>query len=476
MKISQIGFGCYRTDISIEEHYNALFNALENGINVIDTSSNYFGGGSEELVAKVINDISQKNILMRENICLITKAGYIQSKLYKTLLEMEKDGRLFSDVVKLQDGLWHCISPDFLEYQLEIQLKRLQQNYIDIYLLHNPEYFLSLSKKNNIPLDEARNEYYRRIKSAFEFLEEKIGSGIIRSYGISSNTFVSNPDDYEFTSLENVISIAENISPSHNFKAVQFPFNLIESGAISVMNQKNKTCSVLRLAKKSNLQVFINRPLNAITSKGLVRFADFKFEAFSEKEFIKQMKLVSLMEDDLLKEKILNEDLSGDDKKTFAKLLDTGKLISENWKFFGSIEHFNDVVSQIFAPKISTLLKLKDDKIRDEAIKDFIDRYVKNVYLLLNFVSNYYKMRADKRSKFIHGLINKFLVPSLHGLTLSQKTFLILKSIDGVSCVLAGIRKDSYVIDALEILNENKILNATEIIEYVSKEIEYEKI
>jgi len=473
MQLSKSGFGTYRTDISIKDHYNALYKALTNGINVIDTSSNYANGRSEELVGKIISDLITENKIKRENIFLITKGGYIQGQNYKFASNLKKEGKPFNEVVELSENLWHCISPDFLEDQINRQLHRLNQSYVDVYLLHNPEYYLNRAKDQNIDLTVARNIYYSRIKKAFEFLETKVSEGKILSYGVSSNTFISHSNEYDFTSLEKVFEIANSISEKHNFKVVQFPFNLFEAGAITNKNQSENTKTVLEFSSDNNLTVLINRPLNAITSKGLVRIADFKWDVFLEKDFIKQIKLVSLMEEDLLTEKIAGEISDEKDLNDFKKLLNFGKLVEENWKFFGSIEHYNDMFTQLFVPKISDIMLKIEDKITGEDTIDFSGRYLKECYKLLNFVGNYYKMRADKRSKIIHSLINKNLDEMFHKYTLSQKSVMLLNSIDGVDCVLTGIRKESYVDDICEILNSEKILNAKEIIQFVSKEIEY---
>ena len=473
MKFSSIGFGCYRIDSSINEHYDALTKALTNGINVIDTSANYSDGGSEKLVGKTIDDLIAEGKINRDEIILVTKGGYIQGQNYKFALKLKEEDRPFSEVVEYADRLWHCISPDFLEDQIRRQLVRLNQSYVDVYLLHNPEYYLGWAKKNKIELSEAREIYYERIRRAFEFLEEKVKEGKTLTYGISSNTFVKYSNDYEFTSLEKVLDIANSISESHHFKVIQFPFNLFEAGAITIKNQINNTETILELATRTNLKVLTNRPLNTITSKGLVRLADFKWEAFNEKDFIKQMKLVSLMEDDLLYEKLDNENLDDKDLNNLKQLLTLGKLVDENWKYFGSIEHFNDVVSQFFAPRIDDLANIFDEKIINNDVKDFFRRYIKECYKLLNFVSNYYKMRADKRSRFIHSLIDKNLIEKYRGLTLSQKAILLLSSVEGVTSVLVGARKETYVEDIIKIPNESKIENSKEIIKLVSKEIEF---
>ena len=113
-----------------------------------------------------------------------------------------------------------------------------------------------------------------------------------------------------------------------------------------------------------------------------------------------------------------------------------------------------------------------ENKIHNENVKDFFGRYVKECYKLLNFVSNYYKLRAEKRNNLINSFVNEILPVKYQNLTLSQKSILLLNSIDGVSCVLVGMRKEKYVDDVLKILTSDKIVNAKEIIEYVSKEVE----
>jgi len=229
------GFGCYRIDDGIPQHQKALEKALQSGINVIDTSSNYSDGGSEILVGKVLNKLIAENKINRENIIIVSKGGYLQGSNLKLGVEREQSGKGFKDVVKCTRDLWHCISPDFLENQITLSLKRLQLEKIDVYLLHNPEYFLTYS----IISDPERRvrEYYRRIKDAFIYLEEEVKRGRISYYGISSNTFAEKETKQNFTSLGKVISVANEISEQNHFAVVQFLMNLIENGGINIFNQ-----------------------------------------------------------------------------------------------------------------------------------------------------------------------------------------------------------------------------------------------
>lgn len=463
MNFSKIGFGCYRVDYRIDEHSKALKKALMDGITLIDTSANYSDGGSEILAGNVLDEIANEGKIKREDITLVTKVGYLQGQNYKFALKQKEHGHPFTDIVEYADGLWHCISPDFLDDQLKRQLYRLNQSYIDIYLLHNPEYYLGWAEKNNISTEAAHTEYYTRIKKAFEWLEQKVTEGKIKNYGISSNTFPVSSSAYNFTSLERILKIANEVSENNNFKFIQLPFNLFEIGALINKNQEEDTKTVLELAAEKNIYALINRPLNAITSKGLVRLAEFHFTPYTEKDFYKQIEKVKLMEDDMIKEKLVTYSIDEEEMTKLKKLFTFGKIIDENWKYFGSIEHFNDNVEHHFVPKINYLIEQFDTHYQNEDTLEFLKKLLNNIYIMLNLVSNHYKMKASKRSSFINKCINDLTDENFHKLTLSQKAIALINSIDGVSCVLVGARKDKYVDDIAHVLHYPPVENAKQI-------------
>lgn len=466
-----LGFGCYRIDYRVEEHQKSLEKAILEGITLIDTSANYADGKSEILVGQVCKKLIDENKIKREDLIVVTKAGYIQGTNYKTASERKAAGNPFPEVVEYGERLWHCIHPDFLAHQIEEQLKRLDMNYIDVYLLHNPEYFLGWAEHEGMKLQEARDEYYRRIKKAFEFLEEKVKEGVIKSYGISSNTFPGMHNDFNFTSLEKVLEIANEISAENNFKCIQLPFNLMESGAVLNKNQANSTKTVLELANENNLKVLINRPLNAITAKGLLRLADFEVTgAYVENDFVKQNKLVMMMEQDIIDEKLSDIENSEELEKA-KKFLSFGKLIDENWKFFGTLEHFNDNIEYNIVPRINFLSDFFNTKVEDESAKELYAKYLRETYKLFNLVSTYYKINANSRNAKIHAVINSIIPEEYHSLSLSQKTILLIASTEGVSTVLIGARKEKYVDDAGKILSLKKLPEVISVFKKIKSEI-----
>ena len=273
MHISGAGFGCYRVDVRVPEHQQALTKALLSGINLIDTSANYADGGSERLVGKVLKDLVLAGGIQRDEVVVVSKVGYLQGENYQLSQERKKAGRPFKELVLYDEGLEHCIHPDFLAEQLTRSLERLGLETVDCYLLHNPEYYLNWAKREKVPKAEARIEYLGRIRRAFLHLEGEVRLGRINYYGLSSNTFPRPQSHYDFTSLADIWDIAQSISPDHHFRVIQFPLNLFETAGVTEKNQPDGK-SLVEFAVGKSLGILTNRPLNAIREDRLVRLTE----------------------------------------------------------------------------------------------------------------------------------------------------------------------------------------------------------
>ncbi|MBY0414891.1 MAG: aldo/keto reductase, partial [Bdellovibrionales bacterium] len=221
--MGQVGFGSYRVSIRSKEHREALILALKDGCSLIDTSSNYTDGESEELIGAVLSEHPEFIPL------IVTKAGYIQGKNLAVIEELNRKGKAVSDLVDISENLKHSIHPEFLENQIDLSLARLKKTSIDYFLLHNPEYYFEEEGAN-------AKEYYSRLKKAFLYCEEEVKKGRIRAYGVSSNNFVLPTNDPHVTDLKKIITILQEIG-AKNFKMVQFPFNLIEIGALEKLGE-----------------------------------------------------------------------------------------------------------------------------------------------------------------------------------------------------------------------------------------------
>ena len=139
-EISVLGFGCMRfrrkgAGIDMEQAEQQLVTAIENGVNYLDTA--YIYPGSEAAVGEIL---AQNGL--RDKV-------YIATKLPHYLIKSRKD----------------------MEKKFAEELRRLQTDHIDYYLMHMLTDVLTWEKLKQIGI--------------LEFLEEKKQAGAIRQVGFS---------------------------------------------------------------------------------------------------------------------------------------------------------------------------------------------------------------------------------------------------------------------------------------------------
>jgi len=182
IKVSEVGFGTWEIggvtddgpnsygETDDEVSLGALHRALELGINFFDTSNIYGYGHAEELLGEAF---SKK----RDEVVIASKVGFVK-----------------------HGGPWQ-LDPAYVRKELEVTLKRLKMDYLDLYQLHSVP--LTMVQENP--------EYIETFKDLKK-------EGKIRSYGYS------------------VKSPQEGLSAINDFgfEVVEVNFNLIDQRAIEV--------------------------------------------------------------------------------------------------------------------------------------------------------------------------------------------------------------------------------------------------
>lgn len=448
LKCSALGFGGYRIDDEEPEHALALKKALLSGINLIDTSTNYMNGRSEILIGRVLNDLIKQNKIKREEVIVVTKIGYIQSSLLKEAKEKKQESSLWPEVSEYQENCWYCISPEFIEDQVERSLKRLKIEKIDFLLLHNPEYIL----KTNTD----RQEFDLKIQKAFECLENLVKNGRIQYYGISSNSFVEDLNAPDHVSFSKCLDIAEKITSQHHFKLIQFPFNLYETGALELgdallgKNKHSKTeekkLSLFQQASVKNIGCLVNRPFNAFRKNQLVRLTHFPIYEESE---IKTRLYQAL--DRVLK-------LEGEQQLLAQNLgFIWGQALRKNMHELDDILKWRETLNYQILPSLSQSLKRVDERHQKWA-----DEYKIASLELLSLLTKKLESQASQKSQIFLQQLQE-LEPKLKPLSsLSQAVLSIYTAFSGLSSVLVGARQEAYVEDILgrlECISENESLN-----------------
>lgn len=198
MKVSDIGFGAWAIGgrgwgdgICDRDAVEALTVSWEKGVNLYDTCDAYGDGHSEELIGEFLKG-------RRKEAVIVTKGG--------TNFRLPERSKNFSK--------------EYLMMCLEESLKRLQTDYVDVYLLHVPDAKLQ---------DEC---------GVFETLKEMKRSGRVRFAGLAmwgaGDTMHALERD-----TERVIDVLE------------CPFN--------ILNKSN--LEVVKLAKERNIAVTTSQPL-----------------------------------------------------------------------------------------------------------------------------------------------------------------------------------------------------------------------
>ena len=467
---SKIGYGSYRVDHRFDEHTATLRKAVQAGCNLIDTSSNYTDGGSETLIGNVLSEQIAEGKIERSEIIVVSKVGYIQGQNLDEAMRREREGKPWEEVVKYMDGCWHCIHPDFLVDQWDRSSDRLQLETIDVYLLHNPEYFLSDVHKRGprANLDEIRNTFYNRIYRAFVQMERFVREGKIRYYGISSNTFPSSKADFEHVSLHRCYDAAceaartvHGNQDANHFKIIQLPYNLFEHSALSEVNNtiNSKDMTVLEGAKALGIGVLVNRPLNAVQGNQMVRLAQYPYNPKLDYQdaIDKEIEVLDETENRLrltLTDWGIFQQVGNSANSTL--FYDLAQNLPRFMPRIQNRDHWEQIAQQYLIPLIHTYLGQTIEACPNAhraEWKDMQGQYVEAINRLFSLVSGRFNRMASLQAEPISKTLDRVLGGEERKLTLSQKALNFVTSSPGVSVVLNGMKRGEYVADSMGLMS-----------------------
>jgi uncharacterized protein YyaL (SSP411 family)/aryl-alcohol dehydrogenase-like predicted oxidoreductase len=459
---SRLGFGCYRVDGSDPEHAGALTTALRSGVNVIDTSTNYMDGESERLVGSVLRGMVASGELVRDEIIVVSKIGYVQGQNLKDAEARERAGRPYPEMVKYGEGVWHCIHPEFLADQLDSSLDRLGLARLDVCLLHNPEYMLSEAAHGaGGSVAEVRERFYARVEQAFAYLEAQVAAGRISWYGVSSNTIGRDSQDAEATSLSELLSAAVKAAASrgardHHFAVLQCPMNVFESEVWAPRTTgEHEHHSVLEAAAQDELAVLVNRPLNAMPAprSGMIRLAEVALEgeAGSIEDALRAVRRLEDEYQSSIAPEIPYAGKGTHPKEFFNWAQELGALQSR----LQGLEHWEQIEHQMIAPHVNQVLQAVPRVLQGataEQWQSWRDRYLPELLRLLGRLRRRAAEKSHARTLKVAAVIDPLLPDWARKEPLSRKALWVLASTPGVTCVLNGMRTVSYAKDSTAIL------------------------
>ncbi len=192
IKVSEIGLGAWQLgynsgwqSMSEKEAMKLVEKSIEYGINFFDTAPNYGNGTGEDRLGRALKHIDRSKIVIN------TKFGHTDTGITN-------------------------FNSDYIQESLEGSLKRLQVDYVDSLIIHNPPTGY---------LDGNKNDHY-------EILEQLIKEGKIKAYGASLDT-------YEDMML---------LMNTTNAEVIEAFFNILHQDASRAFNMaKEKGVGIIRI-------------------------------------------------------------------------------------------------------------------------------------------------------------------------------------------------------------------------------------
>src|ERR1043166_9107593 len=144
--LSSIGIGTYlgNADDTTDANYtDAVVRAVQLGVNVIDPAANYRFQRSERSIGAALQILANEHGIARDELVICTKGGYLpfdgapprNAREYVNETFVNPGIASFDDIV----GGMHCMTPAYLQNQLEQSLSNMKLECVDVYYIHNPE-------------------------------------------------------------------------------------------------------------------------------------------------------------------------------------------------------------------------------------------------------------------------------------------------------------------------------------------------
>ena len=231
LRVSSIGIGTFPGDASPQadaQQAALVSKGLQAGLNVIDTAAHYRYGRALAAVGAGLRDARARGV-EREAMFLISKGGFLT---YRGGIPEDREGWFQREI--LDQGLGraedlargvHLISPEYINYQIELSRSLMGVQTLDAFLVDQPEVHIPVIGKEQLN---------RKLLAVFTLLERAVAEERIRYYGISTfEGFRAETDAPVFQSLTSMLGLAEKAAQQasgrdharHHFKLGMLPYN-----------------------------------------------------------------------------------------------------------------------------------------------------------------------------------------------------------------------------------------------------------
>ncbi|WP_414039908.1 aldo/keto reductase [Acidithiobacillus sp. M4-SHS-6] len=270
IKLSSLGVGTFPgavddvTDMAVAA---IVAQALQSGVNVIDTGANYrFGRAGRAVGVGIVKAMAAG--IRREEFFVVGKGGFLTFTAGRPEdpLAFFREEVVAKGLGQEEDlaGNVHCLSPEYIAWQLDDLRQQTGLETLDVFLVDQPEVHIPLIGKERM---------YQKLLKVFTVLEQAVQENKIRYYGISTfNACRVETDHTLFQSLTSLIGLAEKAAGEgnrHHLRVVELPFNALMPEAYTRFSQvtgQGNIGSTIQAAFQLKLTIMASHPLG----KGLL--------------------------------------------------------------------------------------------------------------------------------------------------------------------------------------------------------------
>lgn len=236
---------------------------------------------------------------------------------------------------------------------------------------------------------------------------------------------MNSPSDPTTPSIDRIHKIASDISPQHHFKWIQFPFNLIEIGALE---RYEDGLNLVEKAQRYDLKTMINRPLNAFTNNTLLRLATYEMFIPQDIQVVSQNHLNLVMS--ILEKKWMEHEDAQNEKLQDIPLI---KQFLEIWNQLPSPDSVDQVFHGHFFPLVA---QIWGSDLTAQESQPFYDLYESSLHLSRLQMSQ--KAKEFEKQAVELGLIAQGTTPLAVKVLETYTQY-------GLDYILVGMRNEKYV-------------------------------
>ncbi len=128
-----------------------------------------------------------------------------------------------------------------------------------------------------------------------------------------------------------------------------------------------------------------------------------------------------------------------------------GAVLKQQWSNFGSYERWQELRSYYFAPRIRGVMQfLEQQPSPAESVLQWIRSHQEMLEAAFQAISSVYQEQAAEQAAKIKARVSSADADWAEAATLSQMALRALRSTLGITTVLVGMRRESYVDDVIE--------------------------